>query len=364
MEGATKYDQRKKDVLSRLSELGLKVYTQMCRGRLPKVYLPSRSTSNIKYDEKAEQYVLGNKYVERSAANIRHIKSFTQLLWVGWFASHLIREGKSCSLRDLYYTSLNYPEFKFRSQKESDDIVTDLESILGLPREDFKISPEERSSIFGDLTIEYTVPPSHAGKRVNLLSDPDGKNIGMSIATAEFIECGAEMVLVIEKGAIFRRFIEERVYERFKAILIDSAGQAPRFTRLLLRRMREELGLPVYVLTDADPWGIHIANVIVHGSANAAHIKGLTTPDAKWLGMWATDLLKYRKLPTLPMSERDLKRLRELRRDPRYQGAFWQNEVEAFLKIQRKAELESFSAHGLSAIVDKYLVKKLEEVRS
>ncbi|RLF16110.1 MAG: DNA topoisomerase [Thermoprotei archaeon] len=359
---STRYEVAKRSVLEKLSELGMNVYRQMARGRLPKVYLPSRSTSNIIYDERSKQYVLGSEHVERSAANIRHVKSFTQLLWVGWFASQLIKEGKSCSLRDLYYTSLNFPEFRFKSQKESDDIVTDLESVLGVPREDFKISPEERSSIFGDLTIEYTVPPSHAGKRVNLLSDPDGKNIGMSIATAEFIECNAEMVIVIEKGAIFRRFIEERVYERFKAILIDSAGQAPRFTRLLLRRLNEELGLPVYILTDADPWGMHIANVIIHGSANAAHIKGLTTPTAKWLGLWATDLLKYRKLPTLPMNERDLKRLRELKKDPRYRDSFWQREIDTFLKLQRKAELESFSAQGLSAIVDKYLPKKLKEV--
>lgn len=358
----TRYDAARKNVLEKLSELGMNVYLQMYRGRLPKIYLPSRSTSNIKYDERLKQYVLGSEHVERSAANIRHIKSFTQLIWVSWFASQLIREGKSCSLRDLYYTSLNYPEFRFKNQKESDDIITDLESILGVPREDFKISPEERSSIFGDLTIEYTVPPSHAGRRVNLLSDPDGKNIGMSIATAEFVDCGAEMVIVIEKGAIFRRFIEEGVYEKFKAILIDSAGQAPRFTRLLLRRLKEELGLPIYILTDADPWGMHIANVIIHGSANAAHIKGLTTPEAKWLGLWASDLQKYRKLPTLPMSERDLKRLRELRKDPRYQDSFWQSEIETFLKIQRKAELESFSAQGLSAIVDKYLPRKLKEV--
>lgn len=358
------YEASKKFVLSKMAEFGLNVYMQMERGRLPKVYLPSRSTSNIRYDERLKQYTLGSERLERNAANLRHIKSFTQLLWVARFAHQLLNEGKSCSLRDLYYTSLNYPEFKFKGQKESDDIVTDLESLLGVPREDFKITPEERSSIFGDLTIEYTIPPSHAGKRVNLLADPDGKNIGLSIAAAEFIECKAEVVIVIEKGAIFRRFIEEGVYEKLEAILIDSAGQAPRFTRLLVRRLSEELKLPTYVLTDADPWGMHIANVIIHGSANAAHIKGLTAPKAKWLGLWATDLQKYRKLPTIPMSNLDLKRLHELRKDPRYQDSFWQNEIETFLKLKCKAELESFSVHGLSAIVDKYLFKKLEDLEA
>ena len=48
--------------------------------------------------------------------------------------------------------------------------------------------------------------------------------------------------------------------------------------------------------------------VIKSGSANAAHLKGLTVPDAKWMGVWATDIDKF-KLPTIPMTESDIKAL-------------------------------------------------------
>ena len=35
-----------------------------------------------------------------------------------------------------------------------------------------------------------------------------------------------------------------------------------------------------------------IAMVIKSGSANAAHLRELTVPDAKWVGVWATGIAK------------------------------------------------------------------------
>jgi hypothetical protein len=52
-------------------------------------------------------------------------------------------------------------------------MITELESIVKMPREDFNIYPEERSAIFGDLTIEYTVP-GYEGKTLVLTTHPDG----------------------------------------------------------------------------------------------------------------------------------------------------------------------------------------------
>ena len=54
------------------------------------------------------------------------------------------------------------------------------------------------------------------------------------------------------------------------------------------------------------------------------------------------DIEKY-KLPTIPMTESDIKRCHDLLKDPRYQEGIWKKELEVFLKIKRKAELEAFS---------------------
>jgi DNA topoisomerase-6 subunit A len=184
--------------------------------------------------------------------------------------------------------------------------------------------------------------------------------IGPALTSSEFVKTSADKVIAIEKGGLFTRFIEEQVHKKYNSLLVLTAGQAPRATRHFIRRMNKELDLPVYIFTDGDPWGMHIAMVIISGSANAAHLRELTTPDAKWSGVWASDIVDY-KLPSNPLTDIDLKRLYELQKDPRYKDALWQRETKTFFKIKKKAEQEAFSRYGLTYIVDEYLPAKLEE---
>ena len=348
---------KKEDALESLKGLGLKLYDQMQEGVFPWIKMPSRSIENISYSPELRQYVLGQKAVRRSTRNIRHIRPFTQLVWTGYFACELTQQRKTSTLRDVYYSAEAF-DIPFKDQPESNNIITDLETVTGSAREDFNIFPEERSAIFGDLTIEYTVP-GYEGKQLNLASHPDGVLIGPALTSSEFAKTSADKIIVIEKGGLFTRFIEESVHSKYNSLLILSAGQAPRATRHFIRRLNKELNLPVYIFTDGDPWGMHIAMVIISGSANAAHLRDLTTPDATWNGVWASDIVDY-KLPSDTLTEIDVKRLYELQKDPRYEGELWQREIKTFLKIRKKAEQEAFSRYGLTYIVDEYLPAKLE----
>ncbi len=340
-----------------LRELGKRIYSDLDEGRFPSVTLGSRSVKNIVYDRKLQQFVLGPAMVKRSAANINHIRPFTQLVWLAYFAQKLVQEKKTSTLRDVFYSAQAF-DVEFMDQAESDELITDLEVLTRMAREGLNIYPEERSAIFGNMTIAYTVP-GYEGKRADLSANPDGVMIGPALTTAEFKDTDAEMVLAIEKGGLFTRFVEERVHKKYKAILINTAGQPPRSTRYLIKRLNQELGLPVGILCDADPWGAHIAMVIKSGSAGAAHLRELTTPSAVWLGVWASDIVKY-KLPNDKLTEVDIKRLYELKADPRYTDKMWHDELDTFLKIKKKSEQEAFARYGLSYIVDKYLPEKLE----
>jgi len=350
--------ERRKEVSAGLENLGLEIYEQLDNGDFPSIEMPSRSTENIYYDPQVRQFILGDRMVRRKARNIRHLRPFTQLVWTALFSHELASQRKTSTLRDVYYSAQAY-EMKFKDQQESNNIITDLETVMGFSREDFNIFPEERSAVFGDLTIEYTVP-GYEGKRLNLTSHPDGVMVGPALTSSEFVKTTADKVIAIEKGGLFTRFVEENVHKKFNSLLVLTAGQAPRATRHFIRRLNRELNIPVYIFTDGDPWGMHIAMVIISGSANAAHLRELTTPDAKWSGVWATDIVDY-KLPTDPLDEVDIKRLYELQRDPRYKDPLWRKEIKTFLKIKRKAEQEAFSRYGLTYIVDEYLPAKLEK---
>ncbi|MER3601402.1 MAG: DNA topoisomerase [Nitrososphaerota archaeon] len=348
-------------VLEAFRALGDRLCSMLEKGEFPRLELKSRSVSNIIYDEALRQFTLGPKRVLLNFGNVKQVRRFTQLVWLAYFSSLLVRQRRTSTLRDVYYSAQAY-RLDFADQDESDERIIELETLLGAIREAFNIYPEERSSIFGDLVIEYTTP-GYEGRRLNLSSHPDGYMIGPSLSTAELIETSAERVLAVEKGGLFTRFVEEKVHQRYRALLVDLAGQAPRATRYLLRRLNQELGLPVLILTDGDPWGAHIAAVIVSGSANAAHVPEINVPEAKWVGVWATDIRKWR-LPSDPFTEQDAKRLQELLQDPRYHGGIWREQLEAFAKLRRKSELEAFSKYGLTAIVDKYLPEKIRLAES
>ena len=182
--------------------------------------IPSRSTSNIVYDETLRQYILGSAAALRNSKNTSQLRSFTQLIWLAFFANRLTNEKKSSTLRDVYYSSQAFA-VDFEDQSESDNIIVDFEAVMSRPREDFHVFPEERSSVFGDLDIEYTVP-GYEGKKMNLANHPDGYAIGPSLTSAELVDTSAEMVIAVEKGGLFTRFVEEQVDKKFKSIIVDT----------------------------------------------------------------------------------------------------------------------------------------------
>jgi len=156
-ERSKKADEKQKTILEMLKSHGAKIYDDLDNGQFPKFSIPSRSVSNIVYDKKLRQYILGNNAALRSSRNSAQLRSFTQLMWLAFFANRLTHEKKSSTLRDVYYSSQAFA-VEFEDQSESDNIIVDLEAVTSRAREDFHIFPEERSSIFGDLNIEYTIP--------------------------------------------------------------------------------------------------------------------------------------------------------------------------------------------------------------
>lgn len=339
-----------------LTTVGREIVNAIQRGEFPTLNLPDRGTTNILYDPNLDQFILGSSQVKRDSSNLKHVRSFAQLVWVAHFAKQLLQAKRTSSLRDLYYSSEAFG-VEFSNQTESDRTIVDLECLTGLSREALGIFPEEHSSIFGSMTMQYTVP-GYEGKQVDLTMSPDGLPVGRALTTAQPLRTDAEVILAVESGGMFSRLIETMAWERYKAVLVQLGGQPPRSTRALMRRIHEDLGLPVFIFTDGDPWGMHIAQVVISGSANSAHVKGLTIPSAKWIGVTPNDIVEH-ALPSEPMTDADLKRLDELARDVRYSNREWQEHIKQFRRLQKKAEQQAFSRHGMDYVVDTYLSDKL-----
>jgi DNA topoisomerase VI subunit A/intein/homing endonuclease len=232
-----------KRTLDKLSELGRLVLDDIARAQPPKLRIPSRSTSNIIYDEKNRYFVLGPKYGVRTAASMKQVKKFAQLLCTADFAKELVEAGKFATLREMYYTAEGWETGPFRDQGESDLMVEDLEAMFGLKREDMGLVPEEDgAAVYGQITLkeeDAVIDATKAGR--------GGYTIPPTIDDVEFLKCKAKRVIAIETMGMYHRFVQEQAWKKFDALIVGLKGQAARATRRFLKRANEELGLPVYI---------------------------------------------------------------------------------------------------------------------
>lgn len=349
-----------------LTEIGEEIVSEVKKNEVPHLDIPSRTTSNIIYDKNALCYVLGDKSIKRTAGNIRHIRKLAQLLKVGTLCKGLVKEDKRhVTKRELYYISESWGKrLKFDEQPDSDNIVEDIEAIIGRPREDIKVIPNPKGSIYGDITLKFKNPKGEL-MEVNCLDTADGQAIGPRTCEAEIVDCNADKIIAIETGGMYNRLIEENAHETFNSILINMGGQASRATRRMIKRLNEQTDLPAYLFVDSDPWGLHIAMVVMSGSAKSAHInRRLATPKAQWLGVTASDIKKY-KLRSDKLRDIDYKRIKELKKDPRYKkNKRITKELGVWEKLGKKSEQQAFLRYGFNYVVDEYLPSKFEELKA
>jgi len=142
------------------------------------------------------------------------------------------------------------------------------------------------------------------------------------------------------------RLIENGFDEKFNAILVHLKGQPARSTRRILKRMNEELKLPVVVFTDGDPWSFRIYASVAYGAIKSAHLSEfMATPAAKFIGVQASDIVEY-ELSTDKLNDQDIKALESELTDPRFDTPYWKEQINLMLKIGKKAEQQAFAGKG------------------
>ncbi len=354
-------------ILEKLKKLGEQIYEEFKKKGDPKILFRSRGTlQTVEYDETKDIIKLKEKYSERRFFDVGETRRFTQTVLVAALAKELVETGKHASLREVYYqlkhTIPYINENTFETQAESDAVIEDLERALEAAREQFHITAERKGYLYGDITLR----DKRRGDEWNCSKlGMGGWGIPSTVEPEELeiVDVNADFVLVVEKDAMFERLIEERFPEKHRALLIATKGQASRGTRRLIRRLRYEVGLPVYVFTDGDPAGFYIYSVIKRGSMKLAMFSDtIATPDAKFLGLTVDDILKYDlKDVAIKLNDWDIKRLKELIEYPWFKDKKWQSQFQKMLKLGIKVEQDALAKHSLEFVAEEYLPKKIEE---
>ncbi len=354
------------------------ILEQIKRGENPTIMLPKRTLANTIYDEKRKLLLLGPEKLSRSFFDLHESKKFMQTLLMARIIYEALERNEYPTIRDLYYRGKHtivyrepggrkHEENTWDEQRESDSVIRDIEVFTGLLREEMLILSKEKGKVVGNMKIRS------GGDVIDLSKMGHGAYaIEPTPDLIEFVDVDAEYVLVVEKDAVFQQLHRIGFWRKHKAVLITSAGQPDRATRRFVRRLNEELGLPVYILTDADPYGWYIYSVFKIGSITLSYeSERLATPNTRFIGVSMTDIFGYRKKkPYLTEQERrnyiikakdaDIKRAYELRNYKWFQTKKWKIEIDIFLERKAKLEIEALTSKGLRFLADKYLPEKIE----
>jgi len=336
------------------------------RGRPPHVEIPSRSLSNVRFNQSKRIIEMGAGTNRRELFNLNQAKSYMQTILVGSGCKQLIEQGKTTSIRGLFYllkhTIEGAHEETFDTQDECDPIIEDVEVSLDAMREELHLYAKNAGAMVGPITLV------DSGDEIDCSRMGSGGYSVPSIVEPEIVQFkknSAKFILHVEKDTVWRRFNEDKFWKKYNCILTHGGGQPPRGVRRMLHRLHHELKLPVYCLLDNDPWGYYIYSVLKQGSINLAYeSRRMAIPAARFIGLRSSDYERCELKPSvqIKLNDQDIKRARQIAQYPWFAHKKpWQKEIEMMLKNGFKLEVEALISKDISYVTEQYVPSRLEE---
>jgi DNA topoisomerase-6 subunit A len=364
-DGVTLTDKDKK-TLGSIHGLAEGVVQSADRGRPPHVDIPSRSLSNVRFNQSKRIIEMGTGTNRRELFNLNQAKSYMQTLLVGSGCKQLIEQGKTTSIRGLFYllkhTIEGAREETFDTQDECDPIIEDVEVSLDAMREELHLYAKNAGAMVGPITLV------DSGDEIDCSRMGSGGYSVPSIVEPEIVQFKkntAKFILHVEKDTVWRRFNEDKFWKKHNCILTHGGGQPPRGVRRMLHRLHHELKLPVYCLLDNDPWGYYIYSVLKQGSINLAYeSRRMAIPAARFLGLRSSDYERCELKPSvqIKLNDQDIKRARQIAQYPWFvHKKPWQKEIEMMLKNGFKLEVEALISKDISYVTEQYVPTRLTE---
>lgn len=359
-------------VLDQITDVAGALHRTIDAGRRPVLSFPSRTLTNVSYDERKGYFEIGKGTVDRSL-DYNTVKTFAQTLRFMALSKELVERNDFATKRDAYYQSKNWGDARFSEQSESDAVMDDVEalfSVQNVSREELRFFPEEHGgAVAGELIVVDQDPETGEEIEIDCTRFGSGAySIPSSVEHLKF-RTKAKFVLAIETGGVFQRLNYHKYWQQAKCILVELGGVPTRATRRFIRRLADDNKLPVYAFTDCDPYAFaNIYRTLKVGSGNAAHIgRFFCVPQARFLGVTPQDILDHKLMDaTHKLQDVDIKRAKDaLKNDPFFQAhPKWQKAIKQQLKMGVRAEQQAFAKWDLNYVIDTYLPQKLKNVRA
>jgi len=333
------------EVKDRLRQLGSRIGDILSKGEVPSIDHRRLSKSNVRFDLGLHTYELGDDRAEIRGDRKSSLKKLTALSFLTRVSLERLDVGLSTTKRDYYYLQKSrHPLLMPANQAESDHVIRVAEVVHDLSRETFGVVAQSKGYLYGDITLR------EPKMKVNCTqTGGDGYSVPGNVEYIEIESTRIRALIAIEKEGIYRNLMELGIPEKLGIGIAMLGGQPSRGMRRMLRKF-SDAGYPIGILTDLNPYSLRIAANIIYGSIQSAHISKLSAPNAKFMGLEASDVdeffPKVRRVILEPLTEEDLKASNDNASLPYMQGddGYWLRENQWFVDNQKKTELEAFNA--------------------
>ncbi|RLU22776.1 hypothetical protein DMN91_005054, partial [Ooceraea biroi] len=301
-------------------------------------------------DEEDDTQCSGETTVDFARKRSRN--KFTLMAMIMAEAHYLLLTNTTKTRRSFYYDLKNETtEYLVPNQIYVDRALNSVANLLECAPWNLQLLATNKGLVAGNITITLV------DSQVINCSIPEGVEIPQIISNVTSISVKANFVLVIEKDAAFQKLLQENCPRVLNCILVTGKGYPDVSTRMLVKMLSEKMDLPIYIVVDADPFGVEIMLIYRFGSsALSKENESLACHNARWLGIHPSELIDL-GAKTISLTEADLAKLRSI------EGRSYVNEaISKQLSILRngKAEIEAISSFAKNFLTGTYLPYKID----
>ncbi|PRW59963.1 Meiotic recombination SPO11-2 [Chlorella sorokiniana] len=356
------------EVLRRIRSATLWFVSQLCEGRLSDIQLVNQAPQADDSGSGTQPRPLRATAAPQRCLSLlgRHPESAEQVarLWVLLSLVHdQLMRGEQATQRELWY-KLKTCEV-FRSPRDVGEAVQDAISLLQVPRSALGITASSKGLVAGRLVIH----DRRTGTETDcIVSGSGGVAIPGDIAriTGDYaFQTDAQLILVIEKDAVFQRLLQQRFFDTAPCILVTGKGVpdlASRRVAFLSCLSSAFPNLPLVGLVDWNPAGCNILCIYRFGSQRMGlESPHYALPALRWLGARSGQLREADADAFQELTARDRSQATNLAASLATAAPEWAAELQAMLASGSKAEIEALDTVGSAADLPDLLLRCLEQ---
>ena len=320
----TRVAKKDAEIINMSHELCERMLRDLERARRPILKATKCSLDNALYKSRAGFLSPGDKKV-KSELNVSSVKKMSRAIFMLEMLLRNIETKNVNTKRELYYVAKGWvkhnPEFRpldFTDQSESDSVVDYICEMLEAYREEMNCFADDRGGqtysqqlVVTEHMVDGTVATIDLSTLGTAPFQPRNRPQNLVLKAKKKID----FAIVVESQGTAGTLVANGFTKRHKCIVIGSQGVPSNAVRAWLRRIQDQLKIPMFFFGDLDAYTLqNIYRTLKAGSA-ASLIRNseFSAPDVRFLGVLPEDIAKY-DLVDYEVKENDASEARALKK--------------------------------------------------